>query len=247
MTKDISVIIPLQNEEKNVEIFYFSLKKALDCTNKSYEMIFIDDGSEDNTCQNLYKIYRVDSYVNVIRLDKNYGQTAAIAAGFDFARGGIIFTMDGDLQHDPFDIPKFLEKIYSGYDMVSGWKRKRSDNFLTRKLPALVANRIIGFLFNINLRDIGSTYRAYRKEIIKDIKLYGELHRFIPLLIKKDISICEVEIKHNKRIYGQSHYGLSRIGRVGWDIFLLWIMQRNHKKMSLPKSIYSIKEIKSHP
>ena len=131
--------------------------------------------------------------------------------------------------------------------MVSGWKRKRSDNFLTRKLPALVANRIIGFLFNINLRDIGSTYRAYRKEIIKDIKLYGELHRFIPLLIKKDISICEVEIKHNKRIYGQSHYGLSRIGRVGWDIFLLWIMQRNHKKMSLPKSIYSIKEIKSHP
>lgn len=247
MIKDISVVIPLQNEEKNVEIFYRRLKKTLDSINKNYEMIFIDDGSEDNTYKNLNKIYETDSYVNVIRLDRNYGQTAALAAGFDFAKGEIIFTMDGDLQHDPADIPKFLEKFHSGYDMVSGWRRERLDNFLTRKLPSLVVNRIIRVLFDINLHDIVSTYKAYRKEIIKGITLYGELHRFIPLLIKKDVSICEVEIKHNKREYGQSHYGLSRIGRVAWDIFLLWTKQRNNKKMSLPRAVYSIKEIKHHP
>lgn len=246
MLKDISVIIPIHNESKNVERLYLKLKKVLEPLKKDYELVFVDDGSRDNTFQHLCEIYNNDKDVNIIRLTKNFGQTSGLAAGFDFARGEIIITMDGDLQHDPEDIPRFLEKIYLGYDLVNGWKKKRADNIFTKKIPSLIANRLIGLLFNLNLHDACSTFKAYRKGIVKDIELYGELHRFIPLLIKKKvISICEIEINCNKRLYGKTHYGLGRIKRVLLDIFLLWIMRGNFTRYPF-KLKYSIKEVKCH-
>ena len=244
MEKDISIVVPLQNEEENVPLFYFELKKVLDSVGRSYEIVFIDDGSQDSTYQKLYDIYQSDPCVNIVSLDRNYGQTYALAAGFEFARGEIIFTMDGDFQHDPLDIPKFLEKIDSGCRVVSGWKRKRSDNFFTRQLPSLIVGRLVGIIFGIRLHDIGSTYRAYRSGIVKGLSLYSGFHRFIPLLINKDIPICEIEVKQNKRRYGRSHYGLGRIGIVCWDIFLLCLRRRNNKE---PGSAYTVKQINSHP
>lgn len=244
--KEISVVIPLHNEEGNVEALYIRLKKVLDALGRDYEVIFIDDGSKDNTYQRLLEIYNKDSRINIIRLNENFGQGSSLSAGFNFVRGEIIVTMDGDLQHDPADIPKLLGKIYSGYDMVSGWKKNSFENFLTKRMPSLVVKKIIRFLFDINLHDISSTFKAYRSEILKDIKLSGELHRFIPLLVRKDASIYELEIRCGARKYGKSHYGLGRIKRVILDIVSLWRRRTDIKKHH-PGFDYLFNEIKFHP
>lgn len=242
-TKDISIIIPFNNEEENIKPFFSSLKKVLNILDKNYEIIFIDDGSTDSTYQKLYEIYKSDSHVNIIKLSTNFGQSVSLTAGFDFARGKIIITMDGDLQHDPMDLPRFLEKIYLGYDIVNGWKRQRGDNMLTRRMPSRIVNSIISLISGIKIRDSVSTYRAYRREIINNIKLYNGFHRLVPVLLRKrKVSICEIEIKCNERKYGKSHYGLGRIKRVIIDLYLLLFMQNKLKCDSAP--IYSVSEIK---
>jgi len=243
ITKEISIIIPLHNEEENIELLFLQLKKVLENMNRSYEIIFVDDGSTDNTYQKLCEIYKSNSYVNIIKLSINSGQSASLTAGFDFARGEVIITMDGDLQHDPLDLPRFLEGIGEGYEIVNGWKKQREDNIITRRIPALIINSIIRLISGIKIHDSVSTYRAYRREIIDSIKLYNGFHRFVPMLLKKrKVSICEIEIKCNERKYGKSHYGLGRIKRVIIDFCLLLVMQNKLKRDSTP--IYSISEIK---
>lgn len=245
--KYLSVIIPVNNEENNIVLLHTQLKKVLDAINRSYEIIFIDDGSKDKTYKYLCEIHTKDKNLNIIKLSKKYGQTAGLSAGFYFSKGNIVITMDGDLQHDPYDIPKFLEKIECGYNLVNGWKNHRKDNFLTKILPSLIANKLVNLLFNTKLHEICCSFRAYRRELIKDIKLCGESHRFIPLLIKgKKISITEVKICCNKRNHGKSHYGLvKRMKRAILDISCLY--RKNYEKRKdffNPNDI--IEELKFH-
>lgn len=219
---DLSVVVPLYNEQDNIEILYSKLCDVLKALRKEYELIFIDDGSSDGTYSLLKEIFRNNPRVQIVRLRKNFGQTAALACGFDFAKGEVIIAMDGDLQHDPADIPALIEKIEEGYDIVSGWRNKRVDAFFTRRLPSMTANKIMAILSGLKLHDFGTTFKAYRKEAIKDVELFGELHRFIPALVSwKGVSIAEVPIKNIVRKKGKSNYGLTRTIRVILDLILV--------------------------
>ncbi|MFQ6082108.1 MAG: glycosyltransferase family 2 protein [Candidatus Aminicenantia bacterium] len=216
---DVSVVVPFYNEQENIKELYKRLIQVLKKLNLKYELIFIDDGSTDNTYQILTEIFQKDKNVNLIKLRKNFGQTAALAAGFDFAQGEIIISMDGDLQHDPDDIPKLLDKMKEGYDIVSGWRKKRVDNLIFRRFPSMMANRIMKFLSGVNIHDFGTTFKAYKREVIKGIHLYGELHRFIPALASRTgVRVTEVPIKNIVRQKGKSKYGLSRARRVLFDL-----------------------------
>ena len=216
---EISVVVPFYNEEENIEELYKRLTQVLKKIKKSYELIFVDDGSTDRTYEILNNLYKKDIHVNIVRLKKNFGQTAALAAGFDHANGKIIISMDGDLQHDPADIPKLLDKMEEGYDIVSGWRKKRVDSLIFRRIPSLVANRIMRFLSGVKIHDFGTTFKVYKKEVIKNIHLYGELHRFIPALASRmGVRITEVPIRNIVRQKGKSKYGLSRVRRVLFDL-----------------------------
>jgi len=215
----ISIVIPFYNEQENIEELHQNLTNILERLKVSYEIIFVDDGSIDNTYQILLKLYQKDKKVQIIKLRRNFGQTAALQAGFDFAQGNIIISMDGDLQHDPEDIPKFLSKMEEGYDIVSGWRNERKDNFLFRRLPSMVANRIMRLLSGVKIHDFGTTFKAYKKDVINELHLYGELHRFIPALVSRThAKITEVPIKNIVRKKGKSKYGLSRVRRVLFDL-----------------------------
>jgi glycosyltransferase involved in cell wall biosynthesis len=215
----ISVVIPFYNEEDNIEELHTRLTRILREQGRSYELIFVDDGSTDRTRTVLSKLFAGDESLNVIRLRKNFGQTAALQAGFDHARGEIIISMDGDLQHDPEDIPVFLAKMEEGYDIVSGWRKRRKDHFLLRRFPSWVANRLMRLLSGVKIHDFGTTFKAYRKDVLEGVKLYGELHRFIPALISRTgVTITEVPIKNIVRQKGKSKYGLSRVRRVFFDL-----------------------------
>src|SRR6266480_3270990 len=188
----------------------------------SYEIVFVDDGSRDSTYKILSEIAATDSRVTVVRLRRNFGQTAGLKAGFDFARGEIIISMDGDLQHDPEEIPRFLEKIEEGYDLVSGWRHHRRDHWLMRQLPSRIANWMMAKLSGIDLHDFGTTFKAYRREIIQEIQLYGELHRFIPALASTTgAKIVEVPIENLERKSGKSNYGIGRTVRVFLDLLIV--------------------------
>jgi len=217
---DISVVVPCYNEELNVRPLHDRLREVLDGITGSYEMIFIDDGSRDNTFGVLCQLHQEDPRVKAVRLRKNFGQTAALAAGFDYASGDVIIAIDGDLQYDPKDIPALLEKIREGYDIASGWRRNRkNDAFFTRRLPSLVANRLMAFVSGVKLHDFGSTFKAYRGDLISEIKLYGEMHRFVPALASAiGARIAEVPVELHPRQQGKSKYGLSRTWRVLLDI-----------------------------
>jgi len=215
----ISVVVPFYNEEDNVEELHTKLTRVLREQDQSYEMIFIDDGSTDGTSAILTKLFAQDESLKVIKLRKNFGQTAALQAGFDYAEGEIIISMDGDLQHDPEDIPIFLEKMKEGYDIVSGWRKRRKDHFLLRRFPSWVANRIMRMLSGVKIHDFGTTFKVYRKDVLEGVKLYGELHRFIPALISRTgVTITEIPIKNIVRQKGKSKYGLSRVRRVFFDL-----------------------------
>src|SRR6266436_4379451 len=177
-----SLVVPFFNEQENIPTLYMKLTEVMDSIGEPYEMVFVDDGSKDNTYKVLTEIYEHDRRVNVVRLRKNFGQTAALKAGFDFARGEIIISMDGDLQHDPSEIPAFIAKLNEGYDIVSGWRCERHDAWLTRQVPSRAANWLLAKLSGLDLHDFGTTFKAYRSESIKDLPLYGESHRFIPAL-----------------------------------------------------------------
>jgi glycosyltransferase involved in cell wall biosynthesis len=192
---------------------------VLNRTKQPYELVFVDDGSRDRTPDILNEIYESDSRVCIVRLKRNFGQTAALQAGFDSVQGDIVISMDGDLQHDPDDIPEFLTQMAKGYDVVSGWRAARKDAWLTRRLPSRIANWLMAKLSGIPLHDFGTTFKAYRREVLRDIRLYGELHRFIPVLASwSGATIVEIPIKNTVREKGKSHYGLSRTIRVLLDL-----------------------------
>jgi glycosyltransferase involved in cell wall biosynthesis len=216
---DISVVSPVFNEEDNVEELYNELVISLERTGKNFEIIFVDDGSTDSTFERLKKIRERDKRVKIIRFRRNFGQTPALSAGFDYARGEIIITIDADLQNDPSDIEILLKKMEEGYDLVSGWRWKRKDNFLTRILPSKIANFLISMITGVKLHDYGCTLKAYRSEVVKNIRLYGEMHRFVPAVASLlGINVAEVKVNHRKRKAGKSKYGIGRTIRVILDL-----------------------------
>src|SRR5277367_1113083 len=226
-----SVVVPFHNEEDNVTALYDRLKAVMEQVGDNFELVFVDDGSSDRSYKLLEEIAAVDSRVLVVKLRRNFGQTSALAAGFDHAQGEYILAMDGDLQHDPAEIPAFLEKLEEGYDVVSGWRKERVDNAIMRKLPSRCANWLMAKLSGVDIHDFGTTFKAYRREVIHNIPLYGEMHRFIPALASwYGASICEIPIKNVVRERGKSHYGISRTFRVFFDLltirFLLKYMSR---------------------
>ncbi len=222
---EISVVIPLYNEEESIPELYRSLTEALEALGRPYEIIIVDDGSTDGSFPLLRQLAAEDERLKVVRLRRNFGQTAAFAAGFDHARGDIIVTMDADLQNDPRDIPKLLAKIDEGYDIVSGWRVNRQDRFLDRKLPSMIANRLISNVTDVRLHDYGCSLKAYRREVIREVRLYGELHRFIPALASQvGGAVAEVPVNHQPRRYGRSKYGLSRTVRVILDLITVWFL-----------------------
>jgi len=222
-----SIVVPLHNEEDNVTELYARLKTVMESSGETYEMVLVDDGSIDGTFGLLHEIAAFDRCVTIIKLRRNFGQTAGLAAGFDHARGEYIIAMDGDLQHDPADIPLFLEKVAEGYDVVSGWRKDRVDNFWLRRIPSRCANWLMAKLSGVDIHDFGTTFKAYRREIIGQVPLYGELHRFIPALASwHGASIVEVPIKIVNRERGVSHYGISRTFRVFFDLITIRFLLR---------------------
>ena len=219
---DCSVVVPLYNESAVVQELYDRLTKTLAATGLSYELVFIDDGSSDNTLGLLKAIASKDSKVLAVELRRNFGQTPALAAGFDVARGQIIISMDGDLQHLPEEIPIFIEKLNEGYDVVSGWRKNRVDNLVMRKIPSRAANWLASKISGVDIHDFGTTFKAYRREIIEELRLYGEMHRFIPALLSQSgAKIIEIPITNIVRPSGSSNYGIGRTFRVAFDLITL--------------------------
>jgi glycosyltransferase involved in cell wall biosynthesis len=220
--KDLSIIIPVFNEGQNIPLLYKRLKSVLERIDKGYEVIFVDDGSIDDSLDQLRTIARRDMDVKVLSFTRNFGQTAALSAGIDFSKGKIIIPMDGDLQNDPEDIIPLLQKIEEGYDVVSGWRKGRKDSFLTRRFPSMVANKIISLIGSVQLRDYGCTLKAYKRDIIKNIRLYGEMHRLIPIYAYwMGARVAEIPVKHFPRRFGSSKYGMNRVFKVILDLLVV--------------------------
>jgi glycosyltransferase involved in cell wall biosynthesis len=227
----VSIVVPFHNEEPNVIELYGRLQGVMEEHGCDYQFVFVDDGSTDHTYKLLKELAEIDRHVIAVRLRRNFGQTGALAAGFAHSTGEYVIAMDGDLQHDPAEIPVFLEKIEEGYDIVSGWRSQRVDNLLLRKIPSRCANWLMAKLSGVNIHDFGTTFKAYRGELLRQLPLYGEMHRFIPAIASAyGASICEVPIQNNHRKHGESHYNLSRTFRVFFDLmtirFLLRYMSR---------------------
>jgi glycosyltransferase involved in cell wall biosynthesis len=216
---DISVVVPVLNEEENLPILHQRLTEALAGNGYSYEIIIVDDGSTDRSFDVMQELQAQDDHLRVVRFRRNYGQTAAFAAGFDRARGDVVITLDADLQNDPADIPALMAKMAEGYDVVSGWRVDRQDRFLDRRLPSIVANRLIGWTTGVRIHDYGCSLKAYRRDVLTDVRLYGDLHRFIPALAHAaGARVTEIPVSHHPRRYGRAKYGLSRTLKVILDI-----------------------------
>lgn len=215
----LSLVIPVFNEGTNLPELHEEITAVCQKLQKRYEVIFVDDGSEDDSLLVLKQLLKKDPFIRIIQLRKNFGQTAALSAGFDHARGDIIITLDADLQNDPQDFGLLIDKIEEGYDLVSGWRAKRKDKFFSRRLPSISANWLISKMTGVKLHDYGCTLKAFRKEIIKNIRLYGELHRFIPAIASNvGVSIAEVKVNHRKRRRGKSKYSMWRLPKVILDL-----------------------------
>jgi glycosyltransferase involved in cell wall biosynthesis len=215
----LSIVIPVYNEEESVQSLYWSTQKACDLLGRTYEVIFVDDGSQDGTFGILEKIHRQDARVKVVRLRKNFGQTAAMTAGFAYAKGDVIISMDGDLQNDPADIPRLIAKLEEGFDVVCGWRKRRQDKFWSRRVPSIVANCLIGRMTGVRIHDNGCSLKAYRASVIKHVALYGDMHRFIPAMSTlAGARIAEITVSHHPRQFGKSKYGIGRVWRVALDI-----------------------------
>jgi glycosyltransferase involved in cell wall biosynthesis len=222
----ISVVVPVYNELGSVATLYSELTEILDNVATSAEIVFVDDGSSDGSPDMLDKLAQRDPRVQVVHLRRNYGQTAALMAGFRQATGEVIIPMDGDGQNDPADIPRLLDKLAEGYDVVSGWRTAREDK-LSRRLPSIVANRLISSLLGVSLHDYGCTLKAYRREVIEDVRLYGEMHRFIPIYAAwEGARVTELPVNHRARRHGKSKYGFGRIARVLLDLVILYFLDR---------------------
>jgi glycosyltransferase involved in cell wall biosynthesis len=222
MSVELSIIVPLYNEELNVEPLYEAIVNVIDPLEIPYEMLFVDDGSRDGTVVKARRLAVKDHRLRVIKFRKNCGQTPAMAAGIDHALGRILITMDGDLQNDPADIPKFLEKIAEGNDIVCGWRHKRQDKLISRRIPSIIANRIIGRITGVPIKDNGCSLKAYRAEIIKSVPFYSDMHRFIPAMASlAGTRVAEIKVNHRARKYGVSKYGISRIYKVIIDLLVI--------------------------
>lgn len=221
----LSVVIPIHNEKDNIEPLFHELVQAL--SSQQFEVLFCDDGSSDGSSEALDRLAKKDPRVRVLHFRRNFGQTAAMSAGFHHARGEVIVSMDGDMQNDPRDIPLLVAKITEGYDLVSGWRKNRQDKAISRKLPSYIANRLIGSLTGVQIHDYGCTLKAYRSDMLKHVDLYGEMHRFIPALAKTvGAKIIEVEVHHRSRTRGQTKYGISRTFRVILDLMTILFLMR---------------------
>tara|TARA_B100000925_G_C21968526_1_gene456720 strand:- start:229 stop:1188 length:960 start_codon:yes stop_codon:yes gene_type:complete len=222
----ISIVVPIYNESENITLLINEIFDVMGKHKLDFELIIVNDGSVDNTI-NVLETISLEKQLIVINLRKNYGQTAALAAGFDNSNGEIIVTLDGDLQNDPNDIPNLLTKINEGYDLICGWRFERKDKLINRRIPSKIANRLIGKVTGIFLHDYGCSLKAFKREIIKDIKLYGELHRFLPVLANiEGAKIREIKVNHRKRKYGYSKYGIDRTFRVLMDLLTVWFMNK---------------------
>ena len=222
---ELSIFLPVYNEEANLPPLHAKLVGALDELGRSYEILYIDDGSNDASLARLREFALLDERVRVIAFRRNYGQTAAMSAGIDYARGDILIPMDADLQNDPADIPRLLAKLDEGYDVVSGWRKDRKDRWLTRRLPSQLANRLVSQIAGITLHDYGCSLKAYRREALADVKLYGEMHRFIPVYAAwAGARVAEIPVAHHPRRSGESKYGLSRTGKVLFDLITIKFM-----------------------
>jgi glycosyltransferase involved in cell wall biosynthesis len=216
---DLSIVVPIYNEEENIPHLHGRVSEAMAGSGIDYELILVDDGSSDGSFPLLREIAEGDPRVKVIRFRRNFGQTAAMAAGFDAARGEVIVPMDGDLQNDPADIPMLLAKIDEGYDVVSGWRKDRQDTFINRRLPSILANGLISRMTGVHLHDYGCTLKAYRREVLDGVNLYGEMHRFVPALASQvGARVTELPVRHHPRLHGTSKYGISRTTRVVLDL-----------------------------
>ena len=223
----LSVVIPVYNEEENIPLLHECLSRVLREQDYSYEVIYVDDGSTDGTFSQLQSLAMRDQQVRVIQLRRNFGQTAAFAAGVDYSAGQVLVFMDGDLQNDPIDIPRLLAKLDDGYDVVSGWRKNRKDAQLSRKLPSRLANRLISQVTGVHLHDYGCSLKAYRWEVFQHVRLYGEMHRFLPAYIAlTGAAIAEIEVTHHPRRFGVSKYGISRTWRVLLDLATLKFLGR---------------------
>jgi glycosyltransferase involved in cell wall biosynthesis len=229
--KAVSVVIPIFNEEENITPLYRELKAVLVGMRTKYEVIFVDDGSDDGSNEILQRLAQEDKGIKVIQFRKNFGQTAALAAGVENAQGEIIITMDGDGQNDPRDIPRLLERLDEGYDVASGWRKNRKDPLLNKRFPSALANKLISWLTRVKLHDYGCTLKAYRRDILKDVRLYGEMHRFIPAYASwVGARITEMEVAHHPRRHGRSKYGLSRTPSIILDLITILFLQRYSTK-----------------
>ncbi|MEI6562689.1 MAG: glycosyltransferase family 2 protein [bacterium] len=224
---DISVVVPIFNEGESVELLVSRLHDALMATGRSYEIVLVDDGSKDNSWAKMVDLSKRYPGLHLIQFRRNFGQTAAMSAGFNESRGQVIITIDADLQNDPSDIAKLLAEIDKGFDVVSGWRRDRKDTFINRRLPSIIANGLISKITGVNLHDYGCTLKAYRREIVQNIQLYGELHRFIPALASwVGGQISEVVVSHHARQFGTSKYGIGRTFRVILDLVTVKFLMR---------------------
>ena len=222
LNETLSILIPVYNEEGNLSMLYEKLMTALEKAGDPYEVIFVDDGSSDGTLDILLDLREKNPNVKIVSFSRNFGQTAALSAGIDFSKGDIIIPMDGDLQNDPEDILTLLQKIEEGYDVVSGWRKSRKDSFLTRRIPSIVANKVISWIGGVHLHDYGCTLKAYRRDILKNIRLYGEMHRFIPIYAQWiGARVTEIPVRHFARGSGASKYGMSRVFKVILDLMVV--------------------------
>jgi glycosyltransferase involved in cell wall biosynthesis len=227
----LSLFLPVLDEEENLKPMHAKIAAALDALGKSAEVIYVDDGSTDKSLQILKEIAAGDDRVRVISLRRNYGQTAAMSAGIDAAKGEILIPMDADLQNDPADIARLLEKLDEGYDVVSGWRKNRQDKLISRKIPSQIANRVISWIGGVQLHDYGCSLKAYRRDVIQDVKLYGEMHRFIPIYASwAGARVTEIPVDHHARTMGKSKYGISRTIKVVFDLMTIKFMAEYHTK-----------------
>lgn len=228
---EISVVVPVYNEEENVPLLEQRIHEVLAKLNREYEIIMVDDGSKDRTYEILAELHQLHPRTKVVKFRGNYGQSAAMAAGFEAASGEVVIAMDGDLQNDPTDIPRMLEKLDEGYDVVAGWRKNRKDNMVIRKIPSKIANKIICSLTGVKLHDTGCSLKIFRREIIKKVRLYGELHRFIPALAKiEGARITEMAVNHHARQFGKSKYNITRTFRVIMDLTTINLFMKHLKK-----------------
>jgi glycosyltransferase involved in cell wall biosynthesis len=228
---EISLFLPVLNEEPNLRPLHVKIDEALALLGRTAEVIYVDDGSNDGSLEVLRDLARRDPRVRVVALRRNYGQTAAMAAGIDAARGKVLIPMDADLQNDPADIARLLDKLDEGFDVVSGWRKERQDKMVSRKIPSMIANRIISFIGGVRLHDYGCSLKAYRREFLKEVRLYGEMHRFIPIYASwVGARVTEIPVRHHPRTMGKSKYGLSRTFKVMLDLMTIKFMASYHTK-----------------